>query len=91
MLDAESEAAFRRFKASSEAREAIQASLDSEARERQRDGRLAIDRARVRAVEFAVLLAELCGEMRLGRLATVKDALKATQLTDMRSLIFKVQ
>ena len=91
MLDAESEAAFRRFKASSEAREAIQAALDSEVRERQRGGRLAIDRARVRAVEFAVLLAELCGEMRLGRLATVKDALRATQLTDMRSLIFKVQ
>jgi hypothetical protein len=29
--------------------------------------------------------------MRLGRLAAVKDALKATQLTEMRSLIFKVQ
>ena len=88
---ADPEAAFRRFKATSEAREAIQAALDSETRERQRGGRLAIDRARVRAVEFAVLLAELCGEMRLKRLAAVKDSLKATQLTEMRSLTFKVQ
>lgn len=91
MLDAQGESPFRLFKARSEAAEAFQAALDVEMRERQRGGRLAIDRARTRSVEYGVLLAELCGEMRLGRLAEVTEALRATQLTDLRSLIIRVQ
>lgn len=91
MLDAQAETPFRLFKAKNEATEAIQAALDAEARERQRGGQLAIDRARKRAVEYGVLLAELCGEMRLDRLMKVTDALRATQLTDLRSLIIRVQ
>lgn len=91
LLDADAELSFRRFKASAEAREAIQAALDTEARERQRGGKLAIDRARVRGVELAVLLAELCGEMRLSRLGTLLQALRSSQLTDLRSLVFRVQ
>lgn len=91
LIDADGEVAFRQFKASAEAKEAVQSALDAETRERLRGGKLAIDRARMRAMELAVLLAEVCGEMRLSRLATLKAALQATQLTGLRSLILRVQ
>lgn len=91
MSDLAEHGALRQFKAHHEAREAWQAALDSERRERERDGRLAIDRARLRGSELSVLLADLCDEMRQTRLRTVESALQSVALTELRCCVFKVQ
>lgn len=86
----EAEAPLRQFKTRMEAREALGAARAIEAAGLARGGTLAFDRARRRANELAVLLAEVSGEMREHGLATFAATFQAPSMSH-RTLVLKVQ
>jgi len=81
--------AFRRFKTRVEGREAIAAAQAAELAGRSRGGALAFDRARRRANELAVLLAEVGAEMRQAHLDAMLPALMDPQVTP-RVIVLKI-
>jgi ATP-dependent helicase HepA len=79
----------RRFKTRTEAREAIAAAKAVELAGRSRGSTLAFDRARRRANELAVLLAEVGADMRQAHLNAMLPALANPQVTP-RVIVLKV-